>query len=96
MFHFDRVPKSSAEKDVGKMELNVYLNEDGKACGFIYFDDGESFEYEKGKASILELVYSKEDGLKVEFQKDELNLMAKLIGEDGKPSFRAVNVFDCS
>jgi len=51
--------KSTKELKNANISLIIAPNRDNEACGFLYLDDGETFEHEKGKFNIIEYKYSK-------------------------------------
>ena len=71
------------------LTIIIALNIENKSKGIIYFDDEESFDYKKGKYSVVEISYNYNNNKEIDFKWVNNNYDAKnniekdiIIGED--------------
>ena len=71
------------------LTIIIALNIENKSKGIIYFDDEESFDYKKGKYSVVEISYNYNNNKEIDFKwvnnnYDDKNNIEKviIIGED--------------
>ena len=63
-----RVRRSIQKMKNDPLTIVIALNLENKSKGIVYFDDEESFEYQNGKYSVLEICYNYKNNKEIEFK----------------------------
>ena len=63
-----RIRRSIQKMKNDPLTIVIALNLENKSKGIVYFDDEESFEYQNGKYSVLEICYNYKNNKEIEFK----------------------------